>query len=93
MRAISRCLSNPLLHHFQNIPAHRRKRKMLKLLQVCHAYRAGFVSIPQSNLATGEDASHLALVFALACGQSREYRVCRRVHIRARVGVFLALYE
>ena len=54
----------------------------------------GFTSSPQSDLATEENASHFALVVALVCGQSRDFRVCRRVnrrvHYRARVrvGVF-----
>ena len=35
-------------------------------------------------------ASHVAMAFALvvACGQLRNSHVCRRVHNRARVGVF-----
>ena len=42
-------------------------------------------------------ASHFALVVALVCGQSRDFRVCRRVtrHVpnRARVGVFCFLRD
>ena len=52
--------------------------------------RAGFrvTIIPQSDLATEENASHFALFVALVCGQSR---VTRRVYNRARVDVFWSL--
>ena len=58
------------------------------------ARRAGCRNL-QLELATEENASHFALVVTLVCGQSRDFRVCRRVKLRVnnrvRVGVFCSL--
>ena len=37
---------------------------------------------------TRRRASLVALVVALVCGQSRDFRVCRRIPRRAHIGVF-----